>query len=107
MDRRPEGKNVGSGDAQAHVEELLETQKAAMLQLTNERTILQQGIELRRSRLKTVQKELRRAEKSVERLTAMEIEVSKATNERELYARVAQLMEAGLTSDEILEKLQG
>lgn len=107
---RPKGsKNKKTLEAEARLGERIAEQRTTMAQLEKEQKKLLKEIAARKDRLKTVQKELRRTGKSVEKLTAKKTEVdaeyAEAAKTQEMRQLVSALMDSGLSSQEILSRL--
>ena len=104
---RPKGsKNKRTLEFEAHAGELLDTKKADVLRLTAEQTHLMEEIDAHQDRLKAIRKELNRTRRDIERLTAIEAEKANTANEQALYQLVNSLLKDGMSSDDILRKIQ-
>lgn len=108
---RPKGsKNKKTLEAEARLGERIAEQRSALAQLEKEQNKLLKEIAARKDRLKLVQKELRRGEKALEKLAAKKLEVdaeaAEAAKKQEMHQLVSALMESGLSSQEILRRLE-
>jgi len=108
---RPKGsKNKKTLEAEARLGEDISEQKKIKRRLENERDVLVNEIEERENRLKSVKKDLRVVTKNIEYLIekqkAANARVVEAANEQELVCVVTALIKGGLSSEDILDKLQ-
>ena len=107
---RPKGsKNKKTLEAEARLGETIAEQKAALAVLAKEQKKLLKEIGVRKDRLKTVQRELRKGEKNLKKLAEKKTEADAAAAEtvkkQKMQELVTALMDSGMSSEEILKKL--
>ena len=108
---RPKGsKNKKTMAKNADIEAKLVERKAAKADLEKEQEIILSVIADNQARLKTVKKDIRSVEKEIVKLEAKQAEAAAAAKadgaKKELQSRIEELIKAGVSAEDILEKLK-